>query len=125
MFHEKMFESIILNELKFKKYLHLDIDCTDSLFQKFTDKRAFYYSIALPSLGNLYFSNQFIFLHSAKCSDFEGLKNIILSGDGQNFEDEELLNYYINRENEEVNDNKQVNNKNDIRVNKFYTYYKI
>ena len=43
-------------------------------------------------------------------SDFEGLKNIILSGDGQDLEDEELLNYYINRENKEVNDNEQVNN---------------
>ena len=43
-------------------------------------------------------------------SDFEGLKNIILSGDGQDLEDEELLNYYINRENEELyNNDEQVN----------------
>ena len=42
---------------------------------------------------------------SGKCSDFKGLKNIILSGDGQNFEDEELLNYYINRENEQLYNN--------------------
>ena len=42
---------------------------------------------------------------STKCSDFEGLKNIILSGDGQNLEDEDFLNYYINRENEELMNN--------------------
>ena len=34
----------------------------------------------------------------------------VLSGEGENFEDEELLKYFINKESEEVNDNEQVNN---------------
>ena len=51
MFHEKMFQSVIVNELQFKKFLDIHIDCTGSLFHKFTQKRAFYYSITLPGLN--------------------------------------------------------------------------
>ena len=43
LFHENMFDSVIVNELKFKKFLDIHIDCTGSLFHKFTQKRAFYY----------------------------------------------------------------------------------
>ena len=50
MFHEKMLESVIFNELQFKKHLDLHIECTGSLFKELTEKRAFYYSISLPSL---------------------------------------------------------------------------
>ena len=49
----------------------------------------------------------------------------VLSGEGENFEDEELLKYFINRESEEVNDNEQVNNKNDISIILTTTFEKV
>ena len=52
MFHVKIFKDVILNELKLKKCLDLHLDCTGSLFHKFTEKRAFYYSISLASIKN-------------------------------------------------------------------------
>ena len=52
LFYDRMLKIIKL-EIKIKKCLDIHLDCTGSLFKKYSEKRAFYYSIALPSVkGN-------------------------------------------------------------------------
>ena len=51
LFHDSMYK-VIKKEIEINKFLDIHLDCTGSLFQKYTEKRAFYYSIALPSIKN-------------------------------------------------------------------------